>query len=270
MSDVLLAYGREHVPHKRSAAKIDHTISNLERWWGDKTLIDVTARNCRSYASGRPQSAARRDLETLRAAIGYWHKEYGPLPSVPAITLPPRSPPRSQWLTRSECAQLLRGARRVPHLTRFILLGLYTGSRAGVLLALRWDWIDLDRGVMHRRAPGEADHALKRRPPVRLGWRILTHLRRWQRADAGRTAHVVHYDGKAIRKLRRSWETARRAAELPDGISPHTLRHTRATWMMQAGVDLWEAAGALGMSVRMLEQTYGHHHPDWQTRAAAV
>ncbi len=40
--------------------------------------------------------------------------------------------------------------------------------------------------------------------------------------------------------------------------------------MMQAGIDMWEAAGALGMSVEMLERTYGQHHPDFQRRAAEV
>jgi hypothetical protein len=40
--------------------------------------------------------------------------------------------------------------------------------------------------------------------------------------------------------------------------------------MMQAGVSIWEAAGALGMSVAVLEQHYGHHHPDWQKDAANV
>jgi hypothetical protein len=39
---------------------------------------------------------------------------------------------------------------------------------------------------------------------------------------------------------------------------------------MQAGVDVWEAAGALGMTVDMLTRTYGHHHPDWQKQAAEV
>ena len=31
---------------------------------------------------------------------------------------------------------------------------------------------------------------------------------------------------------------------------------------MQSGVDRWQAAGYLGMSVEMLENVYGHHHPD--------
>jgi hypothetical protein len=37
---------------------------------------------------------------------------------------------------------------------------------------------------------------------------------------------------------------------------------------MQAGVDMWEAAGWLGMTVEQLEANYGHHHPDFQEDAA--
>src|SRR5712671_96120 len=34
-----------------------------------------------------------------------------------------------------------------------------------------------------------------------------------------------------------------------------------ATWLMQRGTGPWEAAGYLGMSVEMLLERYGHHHP---------
>jgi len=37
---------------------------------------------------------------------------------------------------------------------------------------------------------------------------------------------------------------------------------------MQNGGELWDAAGFLGMTVQQLEQTYGHHHPDFQREAA--
>jgi integrase len=51
-------------------------------------------------------------------------------------------------------------------------------------------------------------------------------------------------------------------------VTPHTLRHTAATWLMQRGVPIWQAAGFLGMSAEMLERTYGHHHPDYLKGAA--
>jgi hypothetical protein len=39
---------------------------------------------------------------------------------------------------------------------------------------------------------------------------------------------------------------------------------------MQKGVNLWDAAGFLGMTVQQLEQGYGHHHPDYQEEAVAA
>ena len=39
---------------------------------------------------------------------------------------------------------------------------------------------------------------------------------------------------------------------------------------MQKGVNLWDAAGFLGMTVQQLEQGYGHHHPDYQEQAVAA
>ncbi|MGC1353119.1 MAG: tyrosine-type recombinase/integrase, partial [Xanthobacteraceae bacterium] len=82
--------------------------------------------------------------------------------------------------------------------------------------------------------------------------------------------YVCHYSGQRIMKMRRSWRTAVRAAGLDKDVTPHTLRHTRATWLMQKGIDPWEAAGHLGMSLEMLERNYGHHHPDAQKRAAEI
>lgn len=148
-------------------------------------------------------------------------------------------------------------------------MGLYTGSRPGVLLRLKWDQIELTSGVMSRRAAGETEDARKRAPKVRLGKRILSHLRRWRRLDPPEIEYVCHYDGRRVQKLRRSFPDAAKRAGLRN-VTPHTLRHTRATWLMQDGVPIWEAAGHLGMTVGMLEKTYGHHHPDWQTRAAEV
>jgi integrase len=51
------------------------------------------------------------------------------------------------------------------------------------------------------------------------------------------------------------------------GISPRTLRHAAATWLMQKGADPWQAAGYLGMSLEVLLNTYGHHHPDYLSDA---
>lgn len=271
IADVLTVYAKEHLPHTKARANAAYQIAALANYWGDKRVAQITAQECRGYAETKSATAARRDLETLRAAVGYWHREYGPLPAVPPIVMPPKAEPRERWLTRSESARLLWAARRTPHLARFILLGIYTGSRSRAILGLQWSWVDLSAGVMRRRAFGEAEDAKKRTPVVRLGKRILTHLRRWKRRDAAaRVEYLCHYDGKPVVKLRRSWSGAVQRAGLGDDVTPHILRHTRATWLMQAGIDPWEAAGHLGMSVDMLQRVYGKHSPDFQKRAAEV
>lgn len=268
IADVLLVYAQEHLPKTRAADKAAHNISNLTPFWGDKRAADVTAANCEAYAKDRPQAAARRDLEVLRAALLYWHKTKAALAQAPAVRLPEKAQPRERWLTQEESKRLRRAAMKYPHLYRFVILGLKTGSRSGVLLNLRWEQIDLRTGVMNRKAAGETEAANKRKPPVRLGKSVVRLLRRWKAKD-GAIPWVVHYDGVPIKKLRRSWAAACKEAKLA-GVSPHTLRHTRATWLMQAGIDLWEAAGNLGMSTRVLENTYGKHHPDFQSRAAEI
>ncbi|WP_244413417.1 tyrosine-type recombinase/integrase [Methylorubrum extorquens] len=70
--------------------------------------------------------------------------------------------------------------------------------------------------------------------------------------------------------MKTAFATAVRLAGLEEGASPHVLRHTAATWRMQQGVNLWEAAGYLGMTPEMLQKVYGHHHPDFQNEAAGA
>jgi integrase len=76
-------------------------------------------------------------------------------------------------------------------------------------------------------------------------------------------------DGQPLAgKIRSAWEGILQDAGLGEDVVRHSLRHTAATWLMQAGVDMWEAAGWLGMTVEQLEANYGHHHPDFQEEAA--
>lgn len=291
VADVIDRYLSERGPQVREPGFLRATAIPILEWWNGKTLADVRGATCREYVTWRTQrvsvQTARHDLKTLRAAINHYHTEHGPLPAVPAVTLPAPGVPRERWLTRDEAARLLRAVRRSVrkdgaahhrddsrHLARFILIGLYTGTRSAAIRALRWlpstsgGHVDLDRGVLHRRGVGVAQ-TKKRTPPVRISDRLLGHLRRWHKADqALGITHVVHYQGAPIGKLRRSWATARAAAGLGPDVVPHILRHTAATWMMQRGVPHGDAAGLLAMTVATLEAVYGHHDPAWQRDAA--
>ncbi len=234
VAEVLTAYGREYAPNAADPARIGYAIAALAPWWGTKTLMEIRGSTCRQYAHYR-QSAARsnmagaktearrqrtvssgtvrRELGTLRAAIGYWHREHGPLTSVPVVTMPAPAEPKADVLNRSEMARLLAGAlgwyrlswsdietRRQHsrwtrdhtainrHTARFIVIGRYTANRPGATMSLHWmpntigGWPDIERELLFRRGQGKAE-TNKRQPSVRLGRAALAHFRRWKAID---------------------------------------------------------------------------------------
>src|SRR5690348_4543327 len=98
-----------------------------------------------------------------------------------------------------------------PHLYRFVILGLLTGSRSGVLVALQWSWIDLEHGTMRRRAPGRAEDSRKKTPRARLGKALIRLLRLWKRRDeADGIKWVIHYNGRPVKRLKRVWGYAKK------------------------------------------------------------
>jgi len=194
------------------------------------------------------------------------------------LTLPEKTPPRTDYFwTRQEAAKRIRAARSRPetrHLARLILVGLYTGTRPGAILRLRWlpstdaGWFDLGTGVLHRRG-SQTRSSKKKQPPARIHERLLPHLRCWRKTDEARgIVHVIHYDGQPVKRVKRSWETVRRMAGAERRDSPHVLRHSSATMFMSWGLDVAEIAGFLGMSVQTLLDVYGHHHPAFQENIA--
>jgi hypothetical protein len=109
---MLLVYAKEHLPDTSSAQKSAHNISNLSKFWGRMKASDITAATCKEYAKGRPHSAARRDLEVLRAATNHWHKNKHQLERTPVVWLPDKEEPRSRWLTRDESERLRKEVMR--------------------------------------------------------------------------------------------------------------------------------------------------------------
>lgn len=270
VSVILEAYSNDIAARRTTAVNLSYVIGSLLDWWSAKPASDITARNCRAYAKTKTDAAAGQDLKVLRAACNHYAEEYKALNPAPVIWRPAEGLPRERWLTRSELARLLWGARRSQHLRRFILLAYYTGSRPGVMLRLQWDQVDLSKGLLRRARSEAAKETKKRAPPVRLGRRILSHLRRWRRIDNAVIKVVCHYEGRAVDDPHGSWARAIKISGL-EGVTRHTLRHTRATHIMQSGkVSAWEAAGFLGMTVKTLERVYGHHSPDHQGAAPDV
>jgi hypothetical protein len=98
--------------------------------------------------------------------------------------------------------------------------------------------------------------------------RLLPHLRRARKrgTDLG---YVLHDRGERIGDIKKGFAAACKRAGI-EGATPHTLKHTAATWLMQAGTDPWQAAGFLSISVEILLRVYGHHHPDQREAAQNI
>lgn len=269
VTDLLADYAEERGPKTRAPERIAYAMMPLTAFFEGRTVAGVTPEACSSYAATRRSAGtARRELGVLRSAINHAHRG-GRLTRVVAVDLPERPASRDRWLTRGEAATLLRAALREPrvrlYLPLFIVLGLRTGQRKEAILSLRWSQVDLVAGRINFNAPG-AVRTNKRRSHIPIPRPLLGHLRR-ARLRGTEIGFVVNDSGRRLGDIKKGFAAACQRAGL-DGVHPHVLRHTCATWLMQRGVDKWDAAGFLGMTVETLERVYGHHHPDYLKSAA--
>jgi len=345
VAEVIAYYAKHRAPKVADPGSAKARLAALLAFFGESMLSDVKRSTCEAYVAHRitqpvktftrtaprlvSTEGARRELEDLSAAIGFWSDEFH-LNHRPKVVLPQKPESPREALARSEAAALLLAAmgwkktelfgpwragetpgsrwrrqsswvvRNRLHLRRFVLIGLYTGTRPGVIPKVLWHesptqaWVDMEAGTIFRRGKAEKDHRTKRRPLVRAPDRLLAHLRRWRRMDAreqerrqkayleqcARTgaevrqlpviSTVLHHGGRPIAgRIRTGFEGIVRDAGLPPTVTPHWLRHTCATWLMEAedDVPLWDAAAYTGMTVQTLEKCYGHHRPSHQRKA---
>jgi integrase len=80
-------------------------------------------------------------------------------------------------------------------------------------------------------------------------------MRRWVRRGVV-TSHFVEWKGAPLKSVKTGSSHAVELAGLWGKVTPHTLRHTAATWLMQRSVPIWQTASYLGMSAQILERTY--------------
>lgn len=272
---VMAYYINEHVP---SIAAPETALLHFDRlipFWAEIKLFDMKKSLCfdyieyrkseykkwrksKGYEVNRPlsNSTVRRELETLQASIRYAYKDN--LTDIcPYVWKPERSKNRDRWLTKIEAASLLRATRKLPvagyYLRTFILLGLYTGARTEDMLSLQWRDIDLDTGIIDFSRYVRSKY--KKGAVIPIPRRLHRELKVLKRCDIG---YVVNNNGKRIGSVKKSFKRCCEIAGLED-VTPHTLRHTAASWQVQNNVPLYKVAKYLGhSSTRMVEQTYGH------------
>lgn len=151
------------------------------------------------------------------------------------------------------------------HLTPLVLLALNTGLRRGELFGLRWSGVDLDgrRVVVH----GEGTKTGQTRI-VPINSEAVAVLSAWRPAEVSSAALVFPgRKGEPLTDIKTAWLKLMKRAEI-DGFRFHDLRHTFASKLVMASVDLNTVRDLLGHSDLKMTLRYAHLAPE--VKASAV
>lgn len=185
--------------------------------------------------------------------------EWGLLKALPAkIRRFKEENARIVYLTEAQCVALLDAAARDQNdnVHAFVMVGLRTGMRHSEILAIRRSDIHLDRNVIWipEAKAGAREQPITQDLADYLAQRLemLPPGCEWLFPSPGsRTGHV-HTIRKAFRR------SAQRADLDPDTVTPHTLRHTVVTHLVQAGVDLPTVQRISGHKTLTMVARYAH------------
>jgi len=137
-----------------------------------------------------------------------------------------------------------------------------TGCRISEMTAVRWGEIDFTRGTLIVTGKGSKDRLVILGKPA---LRALTRLRAWSAAQrrelAADTAAVFlsdRLDAISPRFVERRMKRYLAGAGLPSDLTPHKLRHSFATHLLDAGADLRSVQEMLGHASLSTTQVYTH------------
>ncbi len=163
-----------------------------------------------------------------------------------------------QKLLESPDGNTLLGAR-----DRAMLETMYsTGVRVSELVSLRSEDIDFAGEVLHVRGKGKKERVAPIAPTALSAIRRYQEMRRsdpkWESSDQVLLFVNKHGQALSTRSVRRKLDKYLRQCGLDATISPHTLRHSFATHMLNNGADLRSVQELLGHQSLSTTQVYTH------------
>jgi integrase/recombinase XerD len=265
-----------------SARTVQAYTRDLARWLafvsdlGVNNPANVTPLQMREWVfslkeAGLAPTSIRRAQSALRTYFGFLLAE-GAVPVDPTDRLEaPRAPRKlPEFLTLDEVGRLLDApdpAKPVFWRDRAILELMYaTGVRVSELVELPLSALDLDEGFATIFGKGAKERLVPiGEPALRALGRYLRDVR--STLDRGKGAGRVFLNARG-RPLRREavWgivKEATRRAGIAKKVSPHTLRHTFATHLVEGGADLAAVQELLGHADIATTQIYTHLDRDY-------
>ena len=233
-------------------------LKELVARWGEVPINELPQDEVQAFLTEHRRTHAPRTtnfyvqlirrLFNLAVEWGYIEK--------PPFRLKPFPEPkgRVRYLSPEEKRRLLE-ACEAPKLKLMVMIALWTGMRAGEIKRLRWEDIDWEAGVIRVR-PGKT-HEERRVPLLEPLREFLSPLRK----PSGPVVGEYEYKPSFRRAVRR--------ANIQD-FHFHDLRHTFATRLVMAGVDLRTVAELLGHKTLRMVMRYAHFAPGQLERVRRV
>ncbi|MBA8680471.1 tyrosine-type recombinase/integrase [Stenotrophomonas tumulicola] len=232
----------DHVPRLQSEAKTKAHVRALMPYVEGRKLSEITQvwAEVKAAEVGKAPATVNHKGRILRQVSRMAWREWEWLERPAAITLLPEKP-RETFLTTAQVEALAMACPN-PAVGDYVRLAAYTGIRRGHLLRLtahevRGGFIHLDRTSKTKTLQLVPLH-----PKV-----------------AGIAARLPL--GVSDDQVRDSWANARAACGLQH-VRWHDLRHTCASWLVQAGVPLHTVSEVLGHSSMAMTRRYAHLAPE--------
>jgi len=204
-----------------------------------------------------------------------------------ALRVPKRGRPLPKVLSKGEVERLLaapQGADWASFRDRALLETLYsTGARVAEASGLDLADVDLEDGTALLRGKGRKERLAGLGGPAVLALKAYLAASSRARVRVHRTAVFLNPRGGRLgtRGIARILDKHALAAGLPAGTSPHTLRHSFATHLLEGGANLREVQEMLGhaslsstqvythLTLASLKRAYDAAHPRAKARAGA-
>ncbi|HEY6281259.1 MAG TPA: site-specific integrase, partial [Burkholderiales bacterium] len=193
----------------------------------------------------------------LRKAVYDWEW----LDKAPKVRMFKEAQRRIRWLTYGEAERLLKCLPE--YMAEMARFALYTGLRRGNVIGLEWSQVDMQRKV----AWIHPDQAKARKAiAVPLNEEAVNVIRR----QIGKhNSRVFTFQGKPVKSINnKTWKNALRKAGI-ENFRFHDLRHTFASWHVQAGTPIYELQELGGWQSAEMVRRYAHLAPENLARAAA-
>ena len=160
---------------------------------------------------------------------------------------------RERYLSRDEAQRLMRALEKSDRPEAFaIRLLLLTGARKSEVLKARWEHVRLDLRllIVPLSKSGKPRH-------IPLSDEAITVIRSIPRQQGNPWLFPGHAPGKPLSDLYLFWNSLRRRLGLTS-VRIHDLRHTFASFLVNAGHSLYEVQKLLGHSDPRTTMRYAH------------